>query len=153
MRPRSSSNRHRLLAGIAIQTVLWPAIAMADPPASPNDAVRIRTVRIRPPGRDGVASSTSAPETNRLTVLPVRPALPGEQRDPAGRPLTATPSAGPAASDDDRRPAHTLPIRPDPGAAPTPASAAAPRAVSGTITDTDHHVVRTIRITPPSAPQ
>jgi hypothetical protein len=48
MWPRSRPNRRRLLALIVFETVVLTATASAEPPASPADSTKVRTIKIRP---------------------------------------------------------------------------------------------------------
>jgi hypothetical protein len=125
---------------VVLETGALTMTAVAEPPASPADSIKVRTTTIHSqPGaaHDNAllpsANSFKAPAL-QFHTLHVRPRLPDEQRDPSGRPLSATREIGNVKSDADLHVVHTVPIRQEPVAP-------------------DHRVVRTIRVPSQSAPQ
>lgn len=143
-------NRHCFLALIMLGTVASTTVAMADPVVS----TKVRTITIRPQSaedhRDPLVSTTHGPKVHSLTILPVRPRSPGENRDASGRQLTAQQALGHAASGADFHAVHTIKIRQDPD--PHPASAPGP--VTVPTRDADRRVIRTITVRPdPAAPE
>lgn len=107
----SRPKRRSLLALIMFAAVGLTSVAMADP----NVPAKVKTIRISPrPTEDRGGQPTSPSKSSGVHLLTVRPKLPDENRDAAGRELSTTQGRSNASPNTDSHVVPTIPIRPAP---------------------------------------
>ncbi|NEU97689.1 hypothetical protein [Bradyrhizobium uaiense] len=130
-----------VVALTVLGTIGLAAVATADP----IEPSKIRTIRIAPQSADDRGDpSTTPPKYNRLHVLTVRPRLPDEHRDAAGREWPTTTTASEPAAD--AHAVRTTPVRPEHDATHD-ATGRAWSATPGLVSPASNpHQVRSLRI-------